>query len=293
MVGTALAEHLAEAGYRVSRLTRPGAQAQAGDVVWDPNSATADVKGMEGFDAVVNLNGASVAGKRWSRARKDVLRQSRLGPTRVLVDCMRRLEQKPKVFVSSSAVGLYGNRGDEVLTEESSIGTDFLAILARGWESEARRGKTAAGIRTVIARFGVIFSPEVGALAAMVRPFRMGLGGKLGSGKQWLPWVDIEDVVAILKMMIEEESLRGPVNVVAPNPVQNAEFTRILARVLKKWAIFPAPAFVLRAALGEMADGLLLASQRAVPERLTKAGYAFRFAEVEASLRKNLLGERG
>lgn len=287
MVGTSLTRHLTNAGHRVSRLVRPGAQSQVGDVSWEPNAAIADVNGMEGFDAVVNLNGASIAGKRWTRARKGLLRNSRLAPTRLLVDCMSKLNKKPVVFVSASGVGLYGDRGEEVLTEESGPGTDFLSLLARDWEGEANRAERA-GIRTVILRCGVILAAEGGALEQIARPIRMGVGGKLGSGKQWMAWIAIEDVVEITRRAIEEEKWRGPLNVVAPNPARNEEFTRTLARVLNRPAIFPAPAFALRLMLGEMATVLLLSSQRAVPKKLVEGGYEFQMPELDGALRKAL-----
>jgi uncharacterized protein len=287
LVGTALTRHLASAGHRVSRLVRPGTQLQAGDVAWEPNGAIADVSGMEGFDAVVNLNGASIAGKRWTRARKGVLRTSRLAPTRLLVDCMSKLEKKPAVFLSASGVGLYGDCGEEVLTEECGPGTDFLSLMARDWEAEANRAERA-GIRTVIFRYGVILTAEGGALEQIARPIRMGVGGKLGSGKQWMSWVAMEDVVEVARRTIEEEKWRGPLNVVAPSPARNEEFTRVLARVLNRPAIFPAPAFALRLMLGEMASALLLASQRAVPKKLAEGGYEFRMPELEGALKRAL-----
>lgn len=285
--GTALSETLRSAGYKVSHLVRPGGNFAPGDVHWDPNSATADVPAMEGFDAVVNLNGAGVAEARWSDRRKQILRSSRIGPTRVLVDSLSHLNRKPRVFVSASAVGYYGNRGDAVLTESSGHGNDFLSILGRAWEAEAMRAEPL-GIRTVILRFGVILSAHGGALLRMVRPFRIGLGGRLGSGEQWMPWIALEDVLEIFRTVISGDEWRGAVNVVAPNPVRNSDFTRILAGILHRPAIFSAPAFALRLALGEMADAILLTSQRATPARLIAAGYSFRFPEIEPALRAML-----
>jgi len=287
LVGGALSRRLAGTGYTVHKLARAGAPLATGDVSWDPNSATADVQAMEGFDAVVNLNGASIAGKRWTPSRKAQLRASRVGTTRLLVDCLSMLQRKPSVLISASGAGFYGDRGDEILTEESEGGADFLALLARDWEAETRRAESA-GIRTVMMRSGVIFSRHGGALEQMVRPFRMGLGGRLGSGRQWMPWIAIEDVVEIVKRIIENDSLRGPINLVAPNPGRNSDFTKTLARLLKRPAIFPAPAFVLRLLLGEMGDVLLLSSQRAIPKKLADAGYSFRFPDVEAALRHAL-----
>ncbi|HEY7826434.1 MAG TPA: TIGR01777 family oxidoreductase [Candidatus Acidoferrales bacterium] len=287
--GTALSQALRVQGHAVSHLVRPGKTPDSGDVFWDPNSATADVPAMEGFDAVVNLNGAGVADARWSDRRKQILRSSRVATTRVLVDSLAHLRRKPRVLVSASAVGYYGNRGDAALTESSGHGSDFLSILGRAWEAEAMRA-TPLGIRTAILRFGVILSPDGGALPRMVRPFRIGLGGRLGSGEQWMSWIALDDVLEIIRMAICGDEWSGPINVVAPNPVRNLDFTRVLAEVLHKPAIFSVPAFALRLALGEMADALLLASQRVTPAWLISAGYSFRFPEIEPALRAMLLG---
>jgi uncharacterized protein len=194
------------------------------------------------------------------------------------------IRRKPRVFVSASAIGCYGDRGDEILTESNAIGTDFLSLLVRDWEAEATRAEVS-GIRTVLLRFGVILSSEGGALPQMLVPFKFGLGGRLGSGKQWMSWIALEDAVGIICSAIASENLAGPLNVVAPNPLTNADFTRIAAAVLHRPAIFAAPAFALRVALGEMAGALLLASQRVIPERLLAARYAFRLPEFESALR--------
>ena len=291
LVGTAAGDALRRDGHIVGQFVRPGGTARAGDVRWDPASGTADLAAMEGADAVICLSGASVGEGRWTAERKKVLRSSRVDLTRVLVDSLGRLKQKPRVFVAASAVGYYGNRGDEILTESSAGGNDFIAELARDWETESMRAE-AAGIRTVILRFAVILSPKGGALARMVLPFKLGAGGRLGSGKQWMSWVALEDVVEIVRAAISDERMRGPVIVAAPGPVQNAEFTRVLAKVLRRPAIFPAPPFALRIALGEMADGLLLASQRVIPEKLRAAGYRFRYENLESALREILGGKR-
>jgi uncharacterized protein len=284
LVGGALASALRAEGHAIARLVRPGGAASAGDVRWDPASATIDAAAMEGADAVVHLSGASIAEGRWTPARKALLRSSRVDSTRLLVDALAGLRQKPRVLVCASATGYYGNRGDEELTETSEPGTDFLALLARDWETEALRA-SAAGIRTVLLRFGVILAAEGGALPKMLLPFRFGAGGRIGSGKQWMPWIALNDAVGIARAAVADEGCAGAVNVVAPNPVRNAEFTRVASRVLRRPAIFAVPAFVLRAAVGEMADALLLASTRVLPERLLKMGYEFRFAEIEATLR--------
>jgi uncharacterized protein len=284
LVGRALAGVLRAQGHQVARLVRPGSAASADDISWDPSAATVDVSAMEGADAVVHLSGASVAGGRWTPARKALLRSSRIDTTRVLVDALASLRQKPRVFVCASATGCYGDRGDEILTESSAIGTDFLSLVVRDWEAEAARAEIC-GIRTVELRFGVILSAEGGALAAMLKPFKFGMGGRLGSGKQWMSWISLEDAVGVVCSAITDEQLTGPLNVVAPNPLRNAEFTRITAAVLHRPAIFAAPAFALRIALGEMADGLLLASLRVMPERLLATGYQFRSPEFELALR--------
>jgi uncharacterized protein len=291
LIGKALVTALRAQGHNVSRLVRPGSAASAGDIAWDAMTATIDVAAMEGKDAVVHLSGASIAQGRWTAARKAVIRSSRIDTTRVLVDALASLRRKPRVFVSASAIGCYGDRGDEILTESSTIGTDFLALAVRDWEAEASRAEIS-GIRTVMLRFGVILSGEGGALPQMLLPFKFGMGGRLGSGKQWMSWIALEDAVGIVCSAIANENLAGPLNVVAPNPLTNAEFTRIAAAVLHRPAIFAAPAFALRIALGEMADALLLASQRVMPERLLAAGYAFRFPEFESALRSALARTR-
>ena len=283
LVGTGLAGVLRENGHSVGRLVRPGGKLGAGDVPWDPMSAISDTTPMEGTDAFVHLSGASIGDGRWAAARKAVLRSSRVDSTRVLVDALARLRQKPRVFVCASATGYYGDRGEEILTESSDCGTDFLALLARDWEAEAMRAEHA-GMRTVRLRYGVILSAAGGALPRMATPFKLGIGGRFGSGQQWMSWITLEDAVAITRLAIENDALAGPVNVVAPNPVRNAEFTRILANALHRPAIFPAPAFALRLALGEMAEPLLLSSQRVRPERLKAMNYAFRTSDLVTAL---------
>jgi len=284
LTGKALVRILCAQGHSVARLVRPGSLPSAGDIAWDPMAATTDVSAMEGADAVVHLSGASIAQGRWTPTRKALLRSSRIDATRVLVNALASLRHKPRLFVSASAVGCYGNRGDEILTESSSIGTGFLSLLVRDWEAEAVRAEVS-GIRTVLLRFGVILSSEGGALPQMLMPFKFGLGGRLGSGKQWMSWIALEDAVGIICAAIANENLAGPLNVVAPSPLTNADFTRVAAAVLHRPAILAAPAFALRIALGEMADALLLASQRVIPERLLAAGYAFRFPELGSALK--------
>ncbi len=291
LVGTALGSVLARAGHTVCRLVRPqsasGERAAEGfAVAWNP--ATGELGGAGvGADAVVNLAGASIADGRWSKQRKELLRASRIDTTRALVNALAKMNARPSVLVSASAIGIYGDRGDEMLTEDSKPGTDFLAGVAQQWEAEALKAE-ALGIRVVLARFGIILAREGGALPKMLTPFKLGVGGRLGSGKQWMSWVTLEDAVGILRFVIENASVRGVINVVSPQPLQNVEFTKVLAKAMHRPALFPAPAFALRLALGEMADALLLSSQRVLPQVLEKTGYQFVHSDLSTAL-KNLV----
>ena len=288
LVGTAATVALRAEGHAVAHFVRPGASADAGDVRWDPAAGTVDRDAMEGADAIIHLAGAGIGDGRWTEARKKVLRSSRVDSTRILVDAMATLRRKPRAFLAASATGYYGNRGDELLTESSANGSGFLAALARDWEAEASRAD-ALGVRTVLLRFGVVLSLRGGALPRMLTPFKLGLGGRLGGGEQWMSWIALEDVMGVTRAALNDERFSGPVNLVAPNPARNVEFTRVLARVLRRPAILPAPVFALRLALGrEMADELLLASQRVQPQKLLASGYAFRLPELEPALRSAL-----
>ena len=293
MVGTALAVALGREGNSVHRLVRPGTARgkwpEPGEVRWDPQSGAFDLNAATGADAVVHLAGANIGEGRWNHDRKKLLRSSRVDATRHLVASLGKMARKPAMLISASAIGFYGHRGEEMLTEQSAPGDDFLSKLARDWEAEALRAEDH-GIRTVVLRFGVILSPAGGALARMLLPFRMGAGGRLGSGRQWMSWVSLPDAVGIIRAMLLHTGLRGVVNAVAPGAVRNADFTKALARVLKRPAILPAPEFALRLALGEMADALLLSSQRVAPVRLMEVGYRFQHAEVEHALRALLAG---
>lgn len=287
LVGTAVGNELAREGHTVCRLIRPvstvaGGAKEGFDVAWNPATGQLGGAGV-GADAVVNLAGASIAGGRWTKARKQLLRTSRIDTTRALVGALAKMNARPRVLVSASAIGIYGDRGDERLTEESEPGTDFLAGLAQDWEAEALKAE-ALGIRVVLTRFGIVLARHGGALAKMLLPFKLGVGGSLGSGKQWMSWITLEDVVGAVRFAIENGSVRGSVNVVAPQPVQNAEFTQALAKALRRPGLFPAPAFVLRLALGEMADALLLSSQRVSTQKLQGLGYQFRFPELPSAL---------
>jgi hypothetical protein len=291
MVGTALVESLRAEGHAIARLARPGTQIPAGGessanwIRWNPAAGEIDSAAAENADAVVHLAGASIGNGRWTESRKAILRGSRVDATRNLVAALGQLSHPPKVFISASAIGYYGDRGEEELTEESAPGDDFLAKLSLDWEAESRRAE-AFGARAVMTRFGIILSKRGGALPRMLLPFRMGLGGRLGSGKQWMSWITLEDAVRAIRTALEDARVRGPVNVVTPNPARNSEFTATLARVLRRPAIFPAPGFALGLVLGEMARPLLLSSQRVVPGRLRALGFEFREAELERALRR-------
>jgi uncharacterized protein (TIGR01777 family) len=288
LVGTALTQDLQRASHTVCRLIRPGTTTQSigntqgFDVNWNP--ATGELGGAAvGADAVVNLAGASIAGGRWTPQRKALLRSSRVDTTRALVQALAKMSARPRVLVSASATGYYGNRGDETLTEESQPGTDFLSGIAKEWESEALKAE-ALGIRVVRARFGVILSKQGGALPQMIRPFQFGVGGKIGTGKQWLSWIALDDVIAILRLAVENANITGPLNVISPQPVTNADFTKILATALHRPALFPVPAYALRLIFGEMAEALLLSSQRVLPYQLQKLNYQFHHPDLAAAL---------
>jgi len=294
LVGTAFVSALARDGHTVCRLLRPqsavlGASKEGFDVAWNP--ATGELGGAGvGADAVVNLAGASIVGGRWTKARKELLCASRIDTTRALVGALAKMHARPRVLVSASAIGIYGDRGDELLTEDSKPGTGFLAALAREWEAEALKAE-ALGIRVVLGRFGIILAQHSGALAKMLLPFKLGVGGRLGSGKQWMSWITLEDVVTITRFAMENEAVRGAINVVAPQPVQNAEFTKVLGKALRRPTLFPVPALALRLALGETADALLLSSQRVRPRALEKLGYQFLHPELSAALNSVLQRE--
>jgi uncharacterized protein len=288
-LGSAVVEALGQQGHSVARLLRPEtagkdtAKPALQPVRWDPIAGEFDSESADGADALIHLAGASIAGGRWNASRKKLLRTSRIDATRHLMGALAKLRRPPRVIVAASAIGHYGNRGDEILTEDSSSGSDFLAVLSREWEAEAARGKEF-GARVVSLRFGIILAAHGGALPRMALPFKMGAGGRLGSGHQWMSWLTLAEAVRIIQFALESSSLTGSVNAVTPNPVRNSEFTRILAKALHRPAMFPAPAFALRLALGEMADALLLISQRVEPLRLLDSGYSFVQTDLATAL---------
>ena len=285
LIGSALTRAAIEAGHTVLPLVRkPGIPSS---VYWDPDAGTIDDAGLEGCDVAVHLAGESIAARRWTPAQKARILDSRVKGTELLGSALARLKRRPSVMISASAIGVYGDRGDVTLTEDSSIGSDFLAGVCREWE-RATSAASKAGIRVVCLRTGIVLAKAGGALPKMVTPFKLGVGGRFGPGTQYMSWIDLEDEVQVILHCIQKESLQGPVNSVGPSPVTNTEFTKTLGRVLSRPSLFPLPAPVARLILGEMADGLLLSSQRVAPAKLLSSGYVFRHTNLEDTLRKIL-----
>jgi uncharacterized protein (TIGR01777 family) len=288
-LGTALIQTLEKEGHTIARLLRPetGRSILLGDsgqnVRWDPVAGEFDATAAEGADALVHLVGTSIAGRRWNASRKKLLRTSRIDATRHLMGALSKLQRPPRVIVAASAVGYYGDRGDEILSETSAAGRDFLAALCREWEAETARG-VEFGARVVNLRFGIILAAHGGALLQMALPFKLGAGGRIGSGRQWMSWLTLAEAVSMIRFAIANSQLAGPANAVTPNPVQNSEFTRALAKALRRPALFPAPAFALRLALGEVADALLLSSQRVMPTMIEQNGYKFAHPDLAQAL---------
>jgi uncharacterized protein len=283
-IGAALLPTLKTRGYEVTRLVR-GAATGDDQILWDPGKPIAP-EAVSGFDAVVHLAGESIVG-RWTNEKKRKIRDSRVAGTTALAEALAQAKDKPQVFASSSAIGYYGDRGNEVLNEETAPGTGFLPEVCRDWEA-ATGAAVEAGIRTVQMRTGVVLSAAGGALRKMLTPFKMGVGGRIGDGQQWMSWIDVQDMVGAIHHILKSDLLQGPVNMVAPKPVTNAEFTATLASVLSRPAIFPMPAFVVKLAFGEMGETVLLGSQRVEPAQLVMSGYPFRFSSLRASL-ENIL----
>jgi uncharacterized protein (TIGR01777 family) len=288
LVGSALASQLEGDGHTVTRLVRSKRGTGEDRVLWDPEAGTIDSASLEGLDAAVHLAGESIAAGRWTAARKARILESRTKGTQLLAEALAGLRERPKVLVSASAVGYYGDRGDESLREESASGSGFLADVCRQWEAAAAPA-AQSGIRVVHPRFAMILSTAGGALQRLLLPFRLGLGGRLGSGKQFMSWVALDDVVGAICHALTHDDLQGPVNVVSPTPVRNDEFTKTLGRVLRRPTVFPLPAFAARLAFGQMADELLLTSQRVEPAKLIAGGYQFAFPDLEGALRHLLV----
>ena len=298
LIGSELVDRLMSDGHQVTRLIRPPSSefdvrspvVGTETVTWDPNRGEIETEGLEGHDVLVHLAGENIAARRWNEAQKERLHYSRVVGTRFLCDHLMKLSRPPSVMITASAVGFYGSCGEEELDESSPVGEGFLAELCQEWENAHRRlEKQNENIRIVQARFGVVLSPAGGALRKMLTPFLLGGGGVIGSGRQYWSWIDIQDLLSALEYMVRCEDLRGPVNVVSPRPVTNREFTKTLGKVLRRPTCFPLPAFAARMVLGEMADEMLLASQRVMPTKLLESEFAFQYADLESSLR-HLLG---
>ena len=286
-IGSAVVEAFTARGHRVVRLVRRPASTSE-EIAWDPDGGQIDAPRLEGVDAVVHLAGESIAGGRWNAERKQRIRRSRVQGTALLAGALARLTSRPRVLISGSAMGIYGDRGDEVLQETSTPGTGFLAEVGQAWEASADAARMA-GIRVVHPRFGMVLHPAGGALERMLPPFRLGLGGHLGNGQQWMSWISREDAIRVIAEGISNEALDGPVNATSPNPVRNAEFTRELGAALHRPAVAAVPAFALELMFGELAKAALLASQRMVPARLKEIGFTFDNPELGPTL-AGLLG---
>ncbi|MBI1785746.1 TIGR01777 family protein [Candidatus Sumerlaeota bacterium] len=285
LVGSALVPALAAKGHHVQRLVRSKTHTPGGKAHWHPESGAIDISALEDLDAVVHLAGENIAGRRWSAAQKQRILDSRVKGTHLLCEALAKLQHKPKVLVCAAAIGYYGERGSEILTEKSAEGTGFLAEVCRRWETAADPARRA-GIRVVHLRFGVILSAQGGALAKMLPPFRLGLGGRIGSGAQYMSWIALDDAIGAIQHALANDTIEGPVNAVAPHPVTNLEFTKALGRALHRPVIFPMPAFAARLAFGEMADEILLMSQRVLPEKLLGSDFEFQFPAIAAAFEK-------
>jgi uncharacterized protein (TIGR01777 family) len=288
LIGTALFGALEADGHLVRRIVRGTASANRHDIRWEPAAGMIDAVELSGVDAIVHLAGANVAGKRWTKAYKAQIRDSRVLGTRLLCATIAGMTTKPSVLVSASAVGYYGDRGDEQVDESSPPGRGFLADVCRQWEAETQVAADA-GVRVVNLRFGVVLSREGGALAQMLTPFKMGVGGVLGSGRQFISWIALDDAVRAIQFALQAAALSGPINAVAPEPVTNRRFTEALGRTLGRPTVLPMPALAARLAFGEMADEMLLSGVRAVPHGLQNAGFEFQHAQLESALR-HILG---
>ncbi len=283
LIGSALARALSAGGDRVVPLVRPASAPASHGLVWDPATGRVDPGGLEGLDAVVHLAGENIAGGRWTLTRRDRIRRSRVDSTALLAQTLARLARPPRVLICASAVGYYGDRGDEVLREDSGPGTGYLPDLCRDWEAAASPAR-AAGIRVVYVRSGTVLSTAGGMLPRVLPLFRLGLGGVLGSGAQYLSWIALADHIGALQHALGSDAIAGPVNLVAPQAVTNREFTRALGRALRRPTLLPVPAAALRLAFGRLADEALLASARVQPARLLGSGYRFRFPDLEGAL---------
>jgi len=282
MLGTELQKSFAAKGYEMLLASRKE-PVDAHHIQWEPETGFAEPERLEGLDAVVHLAGENVAGFRWSDEKKKAIMNSRVLGTRSVVNAISKLKQKPKVLVAASAIGFYGERGDEEVTESSTGGDNFLAEVGKAWEAESRRAEDA-GIRTVLLRTGIVLSKDGGALGTMITPFKLGLGGVVGSGKQWMSWISLDDEIEVIHFAITNEGLRGAVNAVSPHPATNEEFTKALGDVLYRPTFLPLPEFAVSMIFGEMGDALLLASTKVLPKRLEEAGFDFKYPDLKPAL---------
>ncbi|MDQ3799221.1 MAG: TIGR01777 family oxidoreductase [Acidobacteriota bacterium] len=288
LVGTHLIPTLEAKGHEIFRLVRKAPQADD-EIRWDSEKGFSETERakLENFDAVVHLAGDNVASENWSEEKKRKIRDSRVLGTRVLVDALKSLKNPPRIFVSASAIGFYGDREDEVLTEDSAKGVGFLPEVCDAWEMESEKAEEF-GARVVMPRIGVVLAKDGGALEKMLTPFKFGVGGRVGSGKQWMSWITLEDLIGIIHFALENEKLRGVVNATAPNPVTNAEFTKTFGKVLRRPAILPVPEFAIKLMFGEMGETLLLQGARVLPERLLENGFEFKFPNLEEAMKSVL-----
>ena len=286
-IGSALCDFLTTGGHAVLPIVRRKPRRERGEIYWDPMERRIEGTRLEGVDAVVHLAGESLSRGRWTPAKKKAIWQSRIVGTQLIVAALNRLRRPPRVFVSSSAIGYYGNRGTEMLTESSRPGKGFLADLCREWETEAAKA-ASSGIRVVQLRTGLVLSPGGGALGTMLLPFKMGIGGRLGTGRQYVSWIDHDDLVALIHHAITTPALRGPVNATTPHPVPNSTFTTILGRVLRRPTLLPVPSLAVKGMFGEMGTALLLEGARVFPEAAGRSGFRFDHEGLEESLRYQL-----
>lgn len=284
LLGQALQESFKDKGYEMLLASRKEPEDDR-HIQWSIEGGFTDPEKLEGVDVVVHLAGENVSGLRWTDEKKKAIHDSRVLGTRNVVDAISKLKKKPKTFIASSAIGFYGERGDEEVVESSAAGDNFLAGVCKEWEAESRRAEDA-GIRTVLLRTGIVLSKDGGALATMLLPFKMGVGGVVGSGKQWMSWISLDDEIAIINYCIENENIRGAVNAVAPNPVTNQEFTKTLGEVLYRPTFLPLPEFAVSMIFGEMGDALLLASTKVIPKRLEDAGFEFKYSELKPAIER-------
>lgn len=284
LIGSALQVSFKEKGYELLLASRNPAKDEK-HVQWDADTGFSDddLERLEGLDAAIHLAGESISGLRWTEEKKKAIRDSRVFGTRTMIEAFDKLKKRPKVFISGSAVGFYGDRGSDEMTESSAAGKTFLSEVCKEWEAESRRAEDL-GIRTVLLRTGIVLSKDGGALGTMLTPFKLGVGGVIGDGDQWMSWVSLVDVVEIINFALENENLRGAINVTSPNPVTNEVFTKTLGNVLYRPTFLPLPEFAVHMVFGEMGDALLLDSTRVIPKRLADAGYKFKYPELRPAL---------